>query len=473
MKLIILIFISQQPEWVYEYVNPGATEYPTAIVVDSMGNTYLTGLIHIGITQVVGIIKLDSLGNEKWLYHGDTLYGGVGNDITCMFNKIYLTGIKIDTTGNMVVTGVDTAGNELFRYIGILDSEGKAIKVSLSHHIYTAGVKYPSPSDIIVLKLDSLGNLKWQYVYDGGSYDNAVDIEVDGNENIYVAGYTTNPGTSEDFCVIKIDSSGNLKWVYTYNGPGNLNDRINDLYLDIKGNIYVIGNAAGIGTGWDICAIKIDSLGNQKWVYTYNGTNQTDWGKRILVDESLDVYITGFATIDSIYYLTVIKLDSLGNEEWVYMDKGFYEMGAWANDMCFDSLGNLYICGVCETPYGNRIYLIKMSIRGDTLWRYVYPNNIAGDDNCKRIVSDINGNVYLAGSKYISTWDDDIIVMKFKNETGVRENSEFGIRNLDLRNYKFFDITGRRIRFLNKRGVYFFKGKNKFKKTIFLKGGGL
>jgi len=57
---------------------------------------------------------------------------------------------------------------------------------------------------------------------------------------------------------------------------------------------------------------------------------------------------------------------------------------------------------------------------------------------------------------------------------GIKEKikiSDFGIRNWDLKNYKIFDITGRRVKKLKDMRIYFLKKKNKRIKFIFLRGG--
>src|SRR4030042_858395 len=254
----------------YQYVNPQSSEYPSSITTDSIGNTYTAGCIFVGSRRGLGIIQLNGTGVNEWFYFNDTLgVGEIGCDITFAFNKIFLTG----GTGNnvLVVLCVDTVGQELWLFGDTLAVEGRAIGVSSSQHIYVAGIKYPAPPDWVVLKLESLGNECWRYVYDGpaGSYDEAVDITIDKNENIYVGGYSTGFGTSTDFTVIKLDSAGNEQWVYRYDGPANYRDELKAISIDTLSNIYITGWSWGIG--WDFCVVKIDTAGQERWLYRYNG----------------------------------------------------------------------------------------------------------------------------------------------------------------------------------------------------------
>ena len=74
-----------------------------------------------------------------------------------------------------------------------------------------------------------------------------------------------------DYITLKCDSSGNIKWIRTFNGPANETDQANDIELDEEGNVYVTGGSKGIGTDFDFTTIKYDSSGNEQWVVRYNG----------------------------------------------------------------------------------------------------------------------------------------------------------------------------------------------------------
>lgn len=488
--LLPLFLCAQTPEWVYQYENPPSSEYPCATASDSVGNTYTTGCIFSGSSRGLGIIKLNTIGGNEWLYFNDTLGNGeIGMDVVFEFNRVYLTG----GTGmdQLVVLSVDTLGQELWLYLDSIGAQGRAIVVSSSHHIYVCGIKYPSPPDWVVLKLDSLGNLKWRYVYDGpaGSYDEASSIAIDRNENIYVGGYSTGVGTSSDFTVIKLDSAGNEKWVYRYDGPASDRDELNALTLDTLGNIYMTGWSWGIAGACEFCAVKIDSSGQEQWVYRYDGpVDIGDYVHDLAIDDSGNVYICGGSMrADSVSVFTVIKIDSAGNEQWCYFDAGQWDRGGAAVCVVLDGLGHIYVGGnFINHSYCLQIALVKLIPSGDTLWRYIYPHipPWPWDDAVRDVVADINGNVYVAGEICVSAWDDDIVVMKFAGSQGIvkeadkkESSSSLGVSifrggieilprgNGDLRIY---DVLGRmvvkdylrqnkKVCYLLSSGVYFLK----------------
>jgi len=422
LSLLLAPFsFAQTPEWVYQHESP----YPNAITVDSAGNTYTTGCIARNDTGGVGIIALNPAGVLKWFYFRDFGSGGtgeIGKDIVIKFHKIYLTG----GTGmrQLVIVSVDTTGQELWLYVDTFAAEGRAIAVSSSHYIYVCGIKYPAPSDWAVIKLDSLGNECWRYVYDGpaGSYDEATSIIVDRNENIYVGGYSTGFGTAEDFTVLKLDSAGHLVWKYRYDGPANDWDEPNAMALDTFGNIYIAGWSWGVG--WDFCVVKIDSSGQEEWVYRYNGlANVEDLLYDLVVDDSGNVYLSGVSTNDTLQLFTLIKVDSGGNERWCFIDAGppGYK-GGIAHRIGVDGLGGIYGAGFLRNMWDiAQIAVVKLNSSGELAWWYIYPHNPPSPwlDVTHDMVVDVYGNVYLAGRICVSSWNDDIVVMKFASSQGV------------------------------------------------------
>lgn len=59
----------------------------------------------------------------------------------------------------------------------------------------------------------------------------------------------------------KYNSSGNHQWSYIYNGPGNGDDKANDIAISSSGNVYIAGESVGAGTNKDFITIKLNSAG--------------------------------------------------------------------------------------------------------------------------------------------------------------------------------------------------------------------
>jgi len=89
----------------------------------------------------------------------------------------------------------------------------------------------------------------------GGDYASA--MAVDGAGNVYVTGYSTDPGASVfSYATIKYNSNGDTLWVRRYKGPGSNSDTPRAIAVDGTGNVYVTGYSPGSGTGNDYATIK-------------------------------------------------------------------------------------------------------------------------------------------------------------------------------------------------------------------------
>ncbi|MEO0190640.1 MAG: SBBP repeat-containing protein, partial [candidate division WOR-3 bacterium] len=388
----------------------------------SSGHTYTTGCIFVENRRGLGVIKLNNAGIIQWLFFNDTLgFGATGYDVVFRFNRVYLAG---ETGNDVLVTAcLDTFGNNLWLYCDTFASCGYAIGVSESRNIYVAGIKYPSPPDWVVLKLDSLGNLCWRYVYDGpaGSYDEASSIVIDRNENIYVGGYSTGLGTSTDFTIIKLDSAGQEQWVYRYDGPASYNDAGGVIGFDRIGNIYCFGYSWGIGL--DFCVIKLSPSGQEEWVYRFNGpVGGDDFPGCGVVDDSGNIYVTGVsADTGNIQLFTVMKGDSAGHQRWCYLSRGPDGCGGCGGPVVLDGLGDINVGGrFLNTAGSSQISLVKFNPAGEVYWVYIYPHIPPAPfaDGTRGIVADVGGNIYLAGKICVSAWNDDIVVMKFASGQG-------------------------------------------------------
>ncbi len=208
--------------WAKRYDGPGKGEDRAgAIVVDRLGNVYVTG-----VSQGSGTYGKSEYATIKYNTNGKLLwtkrYGGPGN------NGALARDLAVDGSGNVYVTG----------YCSASGSEGFA-----------------------TMKYNTNGQQLWTASYSGPESlrDNASAIAVDGSGNVYVTGSSYVEGP-DDYCydcaTIKYSPAGKQLWVKTYNGPGNGSDWPTGIAVDGAGNVYITGPSEGAGTGYDYATIK-------------------------------------------------------------------------------------------------------------------------------------------------------------------------------------------------------------------------
>ncbi len=404
-------------------------DYGCGVVVDGSGNVYVTGVFcgQVDFDPDGGdsytsngygdafLSKYDSWGNFEWA----RIWGGSGWD--------YGDGVAVDGLGNIYVAGSFWATVDF-------DPDGGIDEYTSNGY-----------SDVFLSKFDSSGNFDWVRTWGGLDQDSGEGVVVDGSGNLYVTGlfedtadFDPGPGTDEhtsngdyDAFLSKFDLSGNFKWARTWGGSSN--DFGNGVAVDGSGNVYVTGNfkstvdfdpGGGDPHTWnggrDIFLSKFDSSGNFKWARTWGGPEE-DYGNEVAVDNSGNVYVTGFfeSTLDfdpdggnphtsngsSDVFLS--KFDSSGNF------KGTRTWGGtWGDGGCgvaADSSGNVYVtggfCGTVDFEPGGGdvhtsngyqdVFLSKFDSSGNFEWARTWGGS--DFDYGHRVAADGSGNVYVTG----------------------------------------------------------------------------
>ena len=271
--------------WENRYDGPGSyTDMGRAIAVDTSGNVYVTGSTSFSdVPEDVVTIKYNSAGVREWV----KIYNSSSE-----WPVDYANSIALDAEGNVIVAGVTLADYLTIKYSSggaqlwvrtyrgpIGGSSAAAVAVDNSGNIYVTGSSRGSEitSDYATIKYNPEGVEQWVRRYNGtsNSADGSTSIGVDFMGNLYVTGYSMELNdnvSSLDYTTIKYDTDGNQKWLHSYNGTGNGDDRAFSLAVDDLGSVYVTGSSKGISTT-DIVTIKYPkgsdvykpSL-NEKWI---------------------------------------------------------------------------------------------------------------------------------------------------------------------------------------------------------------
>lgn len=204
-------------QWAARYDGPANyDDSAESIALDDAGNVYVTGYSN-GITSCdYATIKYNSYGVEQWVARYDCPAS----------ERDQASSIALDAAGNVYVTGFDN---------GIT-----------------------SNSNYATIKYNNDGVEQWIANYNGTGNDSDVpsSIALDIAGNVYVTGKSNISGNGNDYATIKYNNDGVEQWVASYNGPGNNSDAPSSIALGSDGNVYITGFSTGSGTSEDFATIK-------------------------------------------------------------------------------------------------------------------------------------------------------------------------------------------------------------------------
>jgi hypothetical protein len=194
--------------------------------------------------------------------------------------------------------------------------------------------------------------------------------------------------------------------------------------VDKAGNIFIAGSSdaawgapvRAYSLGSDVFVAKMDRMGNLLWS-TFLGGSGADYGYGVAVDESSNVYVTGYSdttwgnprmAYTDKHDAFVAKLDGQGRLVWNTF------LGGWGHDYAYGlALGGsdrVYVTGSSTDPWGsplvafsdaNDAFAAKLSPSGDLVWTTFIGGS--GEDFAYGIAADDGGNSLVTGTS-TETW---------------------------------------------------------------------
>ena len=312
--------------------------------------------------------------------------------------------------------------------------------------------------------VDSSGN-----IYATGYFAGRTDF---GQGELLSAVYPwINPATISDIFLIKYSSTGLPIWTKRI---GNISDdQASDIAVDTNSNVYIVGgvgNQVEFGDGVYLTAgFYVDAF-----LAKYNSNGDLVWAKRFPGDRSegaaaVDVYssnnvvLTGaFSTFSSGVYPVsgcpalqeihknangdgfLVKYNSVGSCIFAKRFGGFD--GDQGMDVVTDSVGNIIVIGIFVAsvdfdgnnltgdPTTRDVFVAKYSPSGQYLWSSRIGGT--GEDNGIGVAVDSSGNIYATGyfsqtisvgsQNLISNGGRDIFLIKYNSNGNVLWAKSFG-----------------------------------------------
>ncbi|HZV82805.1 MAG TPA: S8 family serine peptidase, partial [Geobacteraceae bacterium] len=331
-----LLFNVNPPD-TYEAWHTTGSPYKSDIVVDREGNFY--------VSFNDGLYKYDGSGNEIWrrdISNGGLLF--IPFDKPVAVDKddyVYFGGLSCPSIGGVcsqyLLAKYDPAGDMVWTKQGHADDVRDIAADSLGN-VYLTGGSFGYNT----IKFDSAGNELWaRNVQISNEYIWDPYMTVDGNANVYLAGYTESMADPNmDVVLAKYDLMGNLSWAKTYDLGGKEEPR--DVATDSNGNVYV--------TGWSVDSpatlflLKFDPDGDLLWNKPYaQGFEAKGYG--VAIDKEDKIYVTGSiqGTPYSATDLLTVIYDTSGNVlSAMSFDGGGAEQG---ERLALGPSGDLFVVG--------------------------------------------------------------------------------------------------------------------------------
>lgn len=372
---------SAKQEWQQQF-GSGVYDTANALAVDLEGHVYATGttLSQYGKADAwVG--KFNSDASQQWIRQLQTDTWDSAK------------GIVTDSAGYVYLTGY-TCGN-------IVDQEAEE----------TQETQQAQESDAWVMKLDAQGNEIWKKQFGSSDHDVSNAVAVDGQGNIYLAGYTLGgfgsiAKTSQASAwLAKLDAQGETIWIRELGIWGWT--EATDVALGSDGVVYLTGSTnSNLLAQSDAWVAKYDTEGNQIWVRHLCRDGESA-SNAIAVDRQDNIYLAGYIKesagelISGWADVCVVKYDSNGSQQWFKSLGGVSEVDDAAHDIAVDSQGNVYVIGHTEstlgaTNYGNNdAWAAKFNPDGDLQWTKQI--GTAANDYGFAIAVSPEQDVYLAG----------------------------------------------------------------------------
>ena len=291
-------------------------------------------------------------------------------------------------------------------------------RVTNESYLITSRRRTNECHDYHIVCYNSEGSQEWIACYDGpGDSDGKVTgITVDNDGNIYITGESEGSNARCDFATLQYSLYGIQGWVARYNGTGNSEDGARSIAVDNSGNVYVTGYSRGLKTDIDYTTIKYSIEGVREWMVNYDGPNNSDDEPNALVIDDLgNIYVTEKSCCsDTSNDYATVKYNSDGIQEWVARYNGSGNGNDEATAIAVDSLGNVYVTGYSEGSGTDIDYTtVKYNAAGLEQWVARYNGTGNSEDKAIALVLDDSFNIYVTGSSIGIGTDLDYTTVKY------------------------------------------------------------
>jgi hypothetical protein len=266
--------------WTRRLDNLGRDDSAADIAVDAAGDVYVTGTSTSGTNRRLALLKYQADGTLLWSqFLSPESASGYRLAFDAANNAIVLGTLNPETSiSDVLVVSYSPLGQLLWSTHvdggGHASDLGLALAITQSGDIYVAGGLIPHIiSDFGLIKLNASGALQWVRTFDGGfgDWDTATAVAVYGNDRIAVTGIFA-AGPTSFIGVVEYDAAGNGLGVRTYFDPLFGTNSAYFAAIDAGGVLWVLGATSSLVTGFsDFIMLRYDAAGLLLSTTRYDG----------------------------------------------------------------------------------------------------------------------------------------------------------------------------------------------------------
>lgn len=262
---------------------------------------------------------------------------------------------------------------------------------------------YTTNGSIYTRKYDILGNFLWEAVSTSdifNNYERSTWITIDPSGDIIVMGMRYILSSSFPYptgvIILKYDQNGNQLWKQQVTGTfgtGSSSSMVVNFdercFTDASGNIYAGASERFPSSSPGFNAIKISPAGDILWNIKFNnGSQYYDVnGSRLNADGTF--VLTG-SSAPSSNNTTTVAFDANGNVIWSNTVNGFS-----GTDVLFDTSGKVYVLTTYSASAGLDFVLLKYTATGTLIWTKFY--DFGSAEIGRRMALTADNNLVLTG----------------------------------------------------------------------------
>ena len=351
-------------EWASSWVEPDARISPRRQFIDHDENIYVYSMEKAAVYPWgidLRIVKYDRLGNVLWAKL-DTSVSYISDVVQDDQGTVYMIGSKLvnlpysDVEPRLMA--YDTSGQKIWiinALINLPTADRAVLKLSGSNHLVFAmqdfSVITPNP-DIFVGRTDRQGNIDWIQTYGSTTNHTMEDMNVDGNENIFLTGISgidydqNNFFIDGDLMLTKYSPTGNLLWESHYSNGNYDYVRGHHILFDDQNDLYIQGHVGAQDTVNTI-VLKFQADSSLVWSeITPQYSNRPFYPKGLVLDGNSIRSLSNRAfDVQGYSYVVNSYNSSNGTPEWQYAAQTTSNSYTTGKKMLKDANGTLFVIG--------------------------------------------------------------------------------------------------------------------------------